>query len=347
MSAKLMATQTNSSAGRINGSSDGSGARIGSKGLVLVLWDRFLYRIATLGFDLVILMVLALVLWASVLAMGGHIRLLQATVFLPLGIMIGALIIKMSTHRDNWREEGISTLRDWVPFLLIVFIYENLHDVAGQTMSWDIAGWLYDGDLFLFGVQPTIWAQKLFSPLLTDFMSISYALYFAEPLFLMFLLSLWGRRSDFRHMSLCLTLVFILGFIGYVFLPASPPRYFIEHLYTDPVRLSGLFLFDRMQGAWDGLSVISGGAFPSLHVGISSVALIYAYRFRKMNRTCKIVYYAYIPMVTSLWFSTVYLRHHWVIDIFAGWLVAAVGYVGAEYLLRVWQRLRQRYNIPL
>lgn len=69
---------------------------------------------------------------------------------------------------------------------------------------------------------------------------------------------------------------------------------------------------------WDGFSVISGGAFPSLHVGISTVALIYAYKYRYFSKLYYGIWILYIPLVTSLWFSTVYLRHHWVIDIFCG-----------------------------
>ncbi|MFH1829201.1 MAG: phosphatase PAP2 family protein [Pseudomonadota bacterium] len=308
--------------------------------------ELFLFRVATLGFDLIILMIMTLLLVATVVAMGGHIRFLQATVALPLSIMTAAIVVKAHQKPGEWRSEVARILRDWVPFLIIVFIYENMHDVAGQAMDFDIAGLLHKWDIMLFGLEPTIWAQKIHSPLATDLLSISYALYFAEPLFIMFLLSTWEKRKEFRHMALCLTLTFILGFLGYVFLPASPPRYFIEHLFTDPVRLHGVFLFGHLQDAWDGLSVISGGAFPSLHVGISAVALIYAFKYRKLNRTCRLIWYAYVPLVASLWFSTIYLRHHWAIDIFAGWAVAFVAYLGAASLMRVWGRLRARYGLP-
>ena len=314
--------------------------------LVKGIVDRLLYRIATLGFDLIILIAMTLLLTGSVLAMGGHVRLFQATVLLPIIIMIVAIGRMIVKNPSGWYEESTYLLRDWVPFVLVVFIYENMHDVAGQVMAFDIAGYLQEWDVMVFGIEPTLWAQKIYSPLLTDIMSFSYALYFAQPLFIMFLLSVWKKRYEIRHMALCLTVCLILGFLGYVFLPCSPPRYFMEHMYTDPVRLHGLFLFDWLQGTWDGLSVISGGAFPSLHVGLSAAALIYAFKFRNMNRTCKIVWYAYIPLVTSLWFSTVYLRHHWILDIVAGLIVAGIGYLVANFMMPIWRYLRQRYELP-
>ena len=146
-------------------------------------------------------------------------------------------------------------------------------------------------------------------------------------------------------MVLCLSFVFIIGFLCYVFFPCSPPRYFIERLFTDPHHLSGFFLFNGLQNMWDGFSVVGGGAFPSLHVGISTVALIYAYRYRRLSGLYYGIWIAYIPLVASLWFSTVYLRHHWVIDIFAGWLVAILSYFLAESSLRLWHNLRMRFSI--
>lgn len=309
------------------------------------LVDRLLRRVAILGFDLVILMGMAVILVCAALALGGRPRLFQATVILPLIIMIVAMVYRAFQNPASWRLAVYRIFRDWVPFLFIVFIYENMHDVAGQVMGFDFSVMLSSWDLSLFGVQPTIWAQEIFSPLLTDILSISYALYFALPLFIMFILSINLMRFSFRHIALSLTLTFILGFLGYVFLPASPPRYFMESLYTNPHKLYGLFIYNRLQGAWDGLSVVSGGAFPSLHVGISAVALIYAFRFRKAGRIFSAIWYIYVPIILSLWFSTVYLRHHWVMDIIAGVLVALSSYFGAAYLMRVWNRLRSRYNI--
>lgn len=330
--------------GQIIGSN--GGVKLGLAAMIRGVMGRFLYRIATLGFDSLILIAMTLILIGSVLAMGGHIRLFQASVLLPIIIMAIAIMIRIKRDPSNWYETSIFLLRDWVPFVLIVFIYENMHDVAGQVMAFDIAPHLRNMDIAIFGVEPTIWAQKIYSPFLTDLLSIAYALYFFLPLFMMFLLSLWRKRYEFRDMALSLTICFILGFLGYVFLPCSPPRYAIEHLYTDPVRLQGLVIFNWLQGTWDGLSVISGGAFPSLHVGISAVALIYAIKFRNINRTCRILLYVYTPVILSLWLSTVYLRHHWVMDIFAGFLVAGFGYSIANTMMPIWRSLRQRYGLP-
>lgn len=308
--------------------------------------DGLLYLIATMGIDLIFVIFMTALLVAAVAILHGHIRILQASVGLPLAIMAGLIVIKYIKSPPDAAKNIPIILRDWVPFLFIAFIYENLHDVAGRVMHYDIAGTMYHWDEILFGLQPTVWMQKFYSPLLTDLMSVSYALYFAFPLAIMFFLSLSNRRRAFRRMVLCLTFSFIIGFLCYVFFPCSPPRYYMPQLYTDPHRLTGLFLYNQLQGMWDGFSVISGGAFPSLHVGISTVALIYAFKFRKMTRLNQFIWYLYIPLVTSLWVSTVYLRHHWFVDILAGWIVAFVSYFLAEWSLRMWNHLRMRFSLP-
>jgi len=47
-----------------------------------------------------------------------------------------------------------------------------------------------------------------------------------------------------------------------------------------------------------------------------------------------------VPLVVANWFSTIYLRYHYLIDVIAGWLVAAVAIVLAERLLR-WEARKQ------
>jgi membrane-associated phospholipid phosphatase len=302
--------------------------------------------ITAIGPDLLLTLIMSLILATALLASGGQVRFLQATLGFPIGIVLFLIIYRSIAKRFR---PGMQTnvghiLRDWLPFLLVTFIYENLHDLSKYFMNIDIAGTLMQWDIAIFGVEPTLWAQKIYSPLLTDIMAFSYALYFVQPLIIMFLLSNQDNRVEFRKMALTLTFTFLLGFVGYVLLPCSPPRYFITDMFTDPVRLHGPWLFDRLQAQWDSLSVVPCGAFPSLHVGLSTVALIYAWRFRNISTTFRVIWWLYIPLVTSLWFSTVYLRHHWVIDIFAGWGAAIVSAIASDYILGHWNRWHKSYE---
>lgn len=309
--------------------------------------NKIVFFFALTGPDLLLATGMTVLLIITVLSVGGHIRFFQASLGLPIGIMLAVILYRaiLKAINKEYQPNFALILRDWIPFLLVTFIYENLHDLSKHFYGRDIAGLLMRWDISIFGVEPTLWAQNIYSPFLTDVMAFSYALYFLFPLIIMLFLSQQERHFEFRKVALALTFAFVFGFIGYVVWPTSPPRYFITAMFTSPVTLHGPLLYDRLQAAWDGLSVIPCGAFPSLHVGISSVALLYAWKYRNISRLYKTIWYIYIPLVTSLWFSTIYLRHHWVIDIFAGWLVALTGVFLSEYLVGFWRRFRVKTGL--
>lgn len=315
--------------------------------LGMPFFERLLFGVALIGPDLLLAAGMTILFVVTVLSVGGHIRFFQASLGAPVGIMLFLVAYRsvLKKIRTDYKPHIALILRDWLPFLLVTFIYENLHDLSKHYYGVDLAGVFMKWDIAIFGVEPTLWAQNLYSPLFTDYMAFAYALYFFFPLVIMFFLSQEERHFEFREMALAVTFTFIMGFIGYVLWPTSPPRYFITDSYTMPAILHGPLLYDRLQAAWDGLSVIPCGAFPSLHVGISTVALLYARKFSHFSRLYKTLWYLYIPLVVSLWFSTVYLRHHWVIDIFAGWTVAIAGYIMSEYALKIWRSLRARYGL--
>lgn len=317
---------------------------------------RLLRFIATLGIDLTFVFVMALLLGVALLSNGHHLRIAQASVLYPIGMMVFLLLTRSALwiYRHGKGQNGslslprvfFQTLRDWIPFILIDFIYENLHDLSGHFQIRDIAGVMMRWDIALFGVEPTLWSQRFFNPVLTDYMTFAYALYFILPLIIMYFLSYRNLRSHMREMVLALSLCFLIGFLGYVFFPCSPPRFFIKNEFTDPVNLYGPWLFNRLQAQWDNLSAIPTGAFPSLHVAISAIALVYAFRFRKWGRFDRGLYRIYIPLVLSLWISTIYLRHHWFIDILAGWVLALFCCWIAPLLVKVWAEFRVHEKIP-
>jgi len=311
--------------------------------------------VASMGIDLVFVLLMAAFLFVMLWSNGASLRFAQASVLYPIGMMVGLLLTRSLLwlyRHERGLNEGLAlksvflqTLRDWLPFILIDFIYENLHDLSRFFHTHDVAGTMMAWDIKLLGVELTLWSQKFFHPLMTDYMAFVYALYFAFPLVIMYFLSYRNLRLKLREMIFALSFAFLLGFLGYVFFPCSPPRYYLEGQFSAPAHLYGVFLYDQLQGRWDSLSAIRAGAFPSLHVGISTIALIYAYRLRRLSRFDRVLYWIYVPLIVSLWISTVYLRHHWLIDIIAGWMLAVLACVVAPLVTKGWEDLRGKYGL--
>ncbi len=85
-------------------------------------------------------------------------------------------------------------------------------------------------------------------------------------------------------------------------------------LYSVP--LEGSLLTDLVR---DGLTAIEHNkrdCMPSGHTEIVLIVLYLAYRYERF------LFYLFFPLVCGLILSTVYLRYHYVIDLFAGAAIA-------------------------
>lgn len=224
---------------------------------------------------------------------------------------------------------------DWFPLVALVTIYENLREYTGVIRPDSIDATLYRLDLVLFGVEPTLWIQKFTHPLLTEYFAFTYSTYLVLPLTLGWLLYLMGKREEFHVLSTAIIICLCTGFLLFLLFPAGPPRFYLANLY-EPKTLVGYFgYYNAMQARFDAVNPMTYRAsFPSLHVALSSFAPIYTWRFRTMIPFWKPILFIYSVLAVSLWIATIYLRHHWIVDIFAGWVVVAVSVAVAAWVGR-------------
>jgi len=227
--------------------------------------------------------------------------------------------------------------RDLIPFLFCANVYANLHDMIAFFGAADITAWLYRMDVALFGVEPTIWAQRFAHPFLTDFFTFCYWLFYVLPPLLGLLLYVKGEGRAFRLTLVSIVFCLYLGYVGYVALPAGPPRYAIPEQAFGPPLAGMIAALDASRAVPAALPLTMKGAFPSLHCGVMVLAMLLAWRHLRW----------FFPIILffglGLILGTVYLRHHWVVDILAGIAVAVV----ADRLtppLETWWQERTRRN---
>lgn len=226
-------------------------------------------------------------------------------------------------------------LREVLPFLVCILIYTNLHDTIGFMNPHDVHGTLHAWDVALFGVEPTVWAERLITPGRTEVMSFFYGSFFWIAPSTSLILLARRRWPEFRAVTLGITVCFYMGYALYVAFPAAPPRLVLLAEYRKT--LEGYpFLFSSLSArALELLPVDSRAAFPSLHAAVSLLALLYAWRFVRPW------FWALLPFVAGLVLATVYLRHHYVIDLLAGWALAPLAMAVAPRL-DAWWSARQR-----
>jgi membrane-associated phospholipid phosphatase len=192
-----------------------------------------------------------------------------------------------------------------------------------------------DDALFL-GNNPNVALDRIATPVLTEVLQIDYSLYYLVPLVLLgFLLS--ARNVAGLGRSLFLVVLCLYGsYLGYFLVPATGPNLNVLGLYpphfADP--MPGLLFAEEIRAALLEAEAIKHDCFPSGHTALALVCLVLARR--EGSRAC---FFALLPVVVLLVFSTVYLRYHYVIDVLAGALLAWA-------VLRFGPRLHERLRRP-
>jgi len=214
----------------------------------------------------------------------------------------------------------------WYALVLVPLSYKELTYliplVHPRDFDWELAAI----DHRMFGVHPTVWLERVTSPLLTEIMQLSYLTYYFLPLLLGVTMWRKGWFAEFYFFLFVVVLGFYLSYLGYIAVPAIGPRFILADRQTFP--LSGIWTFDRIRVSLDQAEGITRDCFPSGHAEVSLLVLFYAHRFQRR------MFWWILPAGSALIISTVYLRYHYVIDVLAGALLAAIIVAAAGPLYR-------------
>ena len=202
------------------------------------------------------------------------------------------------------------------PTVSILAIFDSLEHLVHAINPQDIDPLLIKLDYLLFGGHPTVMMEKIMTPLLTDMLQLAYSSYYFLPITLGAVLLIKKDERSFDHSLYLIMLCFYLSYAGYLLFPALGPRFTMNHLQHEDLR--GLFLTASIQELLNRLEGIKRDAFPSGHTGIALTVLVLSLRFEKR------LFLPFLPFVTGLIFSTVYLRYHYVVDVLAGIVLTAL-----------------------
>jgi membrane-associated phospholipid phosphatase len=208
------------------------------------------------------------------------------------------------------------------PTVSIVLIFDSLGRLVHSLNPTDIDHILMRLDYMLFLGNPTVVMEKIASPLLTDVLQLAYTSYYFLPISLGIVLKLKEDDTAFDRSIFFVMLCFYLSYIGYMLMPALGPRFTLNHLHDSELR--GLLIAQPIQEFLNRLEGIKRDAFPSGHTAVALTVLYLTSRFEKR------LFRLFLPVVLALIFSTVYLRYHYVVDVFAGVLLALITIVIGE-----------------
>ncbi|MBC8377127.1 MAG: phosphatase PAP2 family protein [FCB group bacterium] len=231
---------------------------------------------------------------------------------------------------------GFQIFRDFAPFLFVLFIFFNLQDAIFIINPQDIHHTLVDLDERIFGIQPTVWAERFYHPRLTDWFAFTYLNFYFMTLILLGLLYQKKRYEDFRVVVVTVMISQFIGFIGYIIFPAESPYLVIPELYEVDIWK------DTTWFSWLTYTIVDMSpyrvrdAFPSMHNATVLLTMILACRYHRTY------FWIQLPLVISLPFATVYLRYHYVVDIIGALPVIAAALYISPRLEQKWIQIQKR-----
>ncbi len=258
------------------------------------------------------------------------------SLLLRYAILFGLLFALKLSSGAKWVGKVGPFFHPFSPILFIILIYESLGDLI-HFLHPDIDQRLIQIDFSIFGVHPTLWMQQWIVPWFTDLMSLSYISYYFLPVILIVVLYLKNRMLEFDESIFVLAFGYYVSFIGYILFPAVGPRYTMAHLYTVPLEAS--FITDFVRDILNALEHNKRDCMPSGHTQIVLIVLYLAHRYEKF------LFYIFFPVICGLILSTVYLRYHYVIDLFVGAALAVGCMMIAPRLYRGWNSKLRNWRI--
>ena len=241
--------------------------------------------------------------------------------------------------------EGAGGFRDLMPLLFLSFVFTNIgagYSLVRKTGFKDITPLLLKADEIIFGVQPSVCMQEVVRPILTEYMSMIYMVYPGIVLLAAFWLR-WRHGGDVcKDYVLALVLASCIAYVFFILLPAVSPEYVIE--YWRP--LSGHYFTNSLRVFLGNARSIENDCclFPSLHVGLSTLAWLYVRRAQSRLNI------PFAVLAVSEWVSPVYLRRHYAVDALAGIMLALFCYHASLEINRRWRErrvfLREYYAAP-
>jgi len=238
-----------------------------------------------------------------------------------LFISIILIVISLKAYSTNNHTILLLKRISYAPIIYVIYLQI-------QYYIRPINPYLYDNllikiDYFIFGANPTYILHKISNPILTEFLQLSYMLYFLMPLIQGIDYHLQRNEEKFNIFVTTLLCSFFLSYLFYLFMPAIGPRFTLHQFDNLSSELPGLFLTDffrNIVNVGGGIvnnfqnpaDLVNRDCMPSGHTWITLVNIILGFR---LNSRFK---WLFLFFGISLIFATVYLRYHYVIDVIVG-----------------------------
>ncbi len=245
------------------------------------------------------------------------------------GLAAGLLVVTALVPRIDRLPAPVAYFLDFYPAAFLPLLFNTLEPLIQALRGGARDDLLIAADRAIFGVDVTVWMQRLVHPRLNDLLYIFYATYYFISLTLGTIL--WLRdRSTARRFVFTLMAVYYVSYAGYFAVPALGPRFAQASQYT--ISLTTTPIARTINDTINSLEKTKFDVFPSGHTMISVAVLLVAWK------RARDVFWGLLPVATLLVISTVYCRYHYVVDVIAGMALAFLTVPFGDRVYDAWMR---------
>ena len=269
-------------------------------------------------------------------------------------VVFMALLAFISSKNDL---KIIRFLRNVFVGLLLILWYPETFDINRSLINYDhlLAYW----EQFIFSCQPALlFSHKVTQTWFCELMNMGYFAYYP----LIICTGLYFYLLDikyFKYFYFTVLMSFFIYYLVYIFFPTAGPQYYYSAIGLENVK-SGIFpavgtYFDQHPVLTPAQTNVGGffhglvertqrigerptAAFPSSHVGISTLIVLLIMRYRR-----RLFLFLVLPVYFVLVCSTVYIQAHYVVDVFAGFITAILLFCLSNAAYRVFSSPNSRY----
>ncbi len=236
----------------------------------------------------------------------------NAADMLLVRLVVVASVIVMSVAYKRYPIKSLWFLRNFLISWLILYWYPETY-YLGKCIMGPLDSFFMSADQWLFGCQPSIEFSKAIPyKWFSELMCFGYFSYFFMILGTAFYFY-FCRRSQIQRSIFIILCSFLCYYLIFALVPVMGPQfYFPEPLNSIPD--AGIFRY--LVKLTQELGEQPTGAFPSSHVAICLINLTLLYKYARKG------FYLLLPVALLLICSTVYIKAHYLVDVFAGFITA-------------------------
>ncbi|WP_243347041.1 phosphatase PAP2 family protein [Parabacteroides sp. FAFU027] len=281
----------------------------------------------------------AYILFTTILILSVMGRLANPLELVGLRLMIAVTIFILAYFNSLRHWWVVKLARYAFVGALLSFWYPDTYEINRALINHDylLAGW----EQMIFGCQPALlFRQAIPQHWFSELVNMGYFAYYPIILGSSLYFFFFGKKH-FEHFFFVVLCSFYIYYIIYILFPTAGPQYYFPAIGLENVH-AGIFpevgryfnyhstlnetannsgIFFKMVEHTQQVGERPTAAFPSSHVGISTLILLLIWRKRRYRLLAAI-----IPFYICLVMATVYIEAHYLIDVIAGLITAGLFY---------------------